>query len=137
MNRSTNPTPEEGIQIEIDGQKGFAVVPKTDCPHCLDSMIEHLDNAITSLNSLLVTSPCRECADNSECWFCLVCENVFCSRYVKAHMSTHYDEMKHAVAFSLADGSFWCYICNSYIINQQMTYLQTRYSAIKFTDSDE
>ena len=104
MNRSTNPTPEEGIQIEIDGQKGFAVVPKTDCPHCLDSMIEHLDNAITSLNSLLVTSPCRECADNSECWFCLVCENVFCSRYVKAHMSTHYDEMKHAVAFSFEDG---------------------------------
>ena len=127
---------EESLQIEIDGKKGFAVSPKTNCPHCLDSFVENLDSAIVSLRTTLLTSPCKICADSSENWFCLSCENVFCSRYVQGHMSSHNAEMKHPIAFSLSDGSFWCYECNSYIINNQLSYVQSKFSFMKFPDED-
>jgi len=129
------PLTEEALQIEVDGQKGFAVLPKSDCPHCLDSMVDHLDSSFSSLKELLLTSPCRECGDNTENWLCLTCENLFCSRYVNKHMSVHYEEMKHPVAFSLSDGSFWCYECSSYIINNQLSYMQSKFSNIKFPEN--
>lgn len=124
----------EPWQIEVDGQMHFAVSPKTDCPHISETYIHQLDSALSTLKELILSSPCKMCGDKTENWFCMFCENIFCSRYVKEHMLEHNKESGHLVAFSLSDGSFWCYGCESYIINSQLTYLQVKYSSIKFRD---
>lgn len=128
------PSQNEPLQIEIDGQKGFAIAPKTDCPHCSESFMQNLDSALSNLKTLLLTSPCRICANKDENWVCLSCEGVFCSRYVNKHMAVHYEEMKHSIGFSLSDGSFWCFDCESYIINNQLSFLQSKFSFLKFPE---
>lgn len=124
------------MEVEIDGQRGFAIAPKTDCPHCSDTYVQNLDSALSTLKDLILKSPCKFCGDKTENWFCLICENVFCSRYVSGHMVFHKEESGHCLAFSLSDGSFWCYSCESYIINMQLSYLQAKFSAIKFPDGE-
>lgn len=124
----------EPMQVTIDGKTGFAVAPRTDCPHILASYISNLENAFSSLKESILYSSCKECENIEENWICLKCENVFCSRYVNEHMFKHNIDTKHNIAFSLADGSFWCYDCDSYIINNALTYLQTKFSYIKYKD---
>lgn len=124
------------IEVTVEGQTGFAVTPKTDCPHVKDSYVSNLDTAMSSLKQTLLTSGCRDCLNTQENWVCLVCELVFCSRYINGHMNQHFNDSKHDVAFSLSDGSFWCYGCECYIINQKMEYMQAKFSFLKF-GSDE
>lgn len=67
-----------------------------------------------------VTDPCTKCGISGEVWLCLACGDVQCSRYVHGHMSTHNAESGHPLVLSFADFSFWCYICDSYVISEEL-----------------
>ena len=48
-------------------------------------------------------------------WVCLVCEEVFCSRFnVGRHGVEHWKNTGHSVSMSLKDGSIWCYSCGEH-----------------------
>ncbi|CAG5094398.1 Oidioi.mRNA.OKI2018_I69.XSR.g13520.t2.cds [Oikopleura dioica] len=52
-----------------------------------------------------------------ENWICLACGDCFCGRFINRHMVDHSMEKYHLVALSLSDLSFWCYVCDEYIIH--------------------
>ncbi len=91
----------------------IAVTPKSDCPHCIPENIA----AKETFSDTTVTDPCPKCEHTGENWVCLCCKVVFCSRYVNMHMVEHYNTIKHPIAFSFADFSFWCYECDSYVVH--------------------
>ena len=100
-----------------------AVTPKTDCPHCVN---ENVEDAF-DFEEVKVTSPCKNCGVSGEVWVCLKCKEVFCSRYVNAHMMDHYQNEKHPICFSFADFSYWCYDCSEYIIHPLLNHSQFYY----------
>lgn len=85
------------------------VRPKTDCPH-----LEH-DLKYTEDIKFKFDTPCKECKDQQENWFCLSCFGIFCSRYVQGHFLKHHEESGHNIGLSFSDLSFWCFACDSYI----------------------
>ena len=106
---------------------GFAVYPKTDCPH-----VEQL--AISEL-VVDVGAPCSACGDTSENWLCLNCGNVGCSRYVKGHMAEHMTTAcKQGICASFRDFSFWCYACDSYIVHSKLAPIKRALNYSKFGD---
>ena len=90
----------------------FAVSPKTDCPH--------IHSLYQDINSIRISTPCLICNDPRENWVCLQCGSVLCSRYVNSHMSEHSCETSHHLALSFSDLSFWCYLCDSYIVSNEL-----------------
>ncbi|TNV75304.1 hypothetical protein FGO68_gene10125 [Halteria grandinella] len=100
---------------------GFAAVyPKTDCPHCVPENIKPLAEMIASGKK--VTDPCTQCQVGGEVWLCLTCAEVHCSRYVEGHMALHNASEGHPLVFSFADFSYWCYICDSYVIHATLNH---------------
>ncbi len=62
---------------------------------------------------------CENCLEQKENWFCLTCGKYFCSRYIKGHFLSHYENNKtHSICLSNLDLSFWCYDCDYYINNK-------------------
>mmetsp|Transcript_14332 Transcript_14332/g.10365 ORF Transcript_14332/g.10365 Transcript_14332/m.10365 type:complete len:125 (+) Transcript_14332:61-435(+) len=85
-----------------------------------------------------VSDPCSRCEENLglENWICLRCKEVNCSRYVRSHALEHYNETQHPIAFSFADFSYWCYICDSYVVNRDFLTHTERFYSQKFSDQD-
>ena len=129
----------------------FAVVPKHDCPHLDEYMQESFETKTSdtgkdvceSLPPILkerllsiyqrnsVQGSCSVCADESENWCCLNCSNLFCSRYVKSHMESHFSADCHTLALSLTDGSIWCYACDSYVWNARIKPFSEAFGDLK------
>lgn len=118
----------------------FAVEPKTNCPHENQTLRQHFAEFLEiNLANYNKSSPthvfaglgCTDCEDTKENWFCMDCRQIFCSRYVKGHMATHNASTQHPVAFSLSDGSFWCYECDTYITTLELGKLRKTFGAIK------
>jgi len=106
--------PDCGENSILDSGKSLAeldiggyIAPTGNCPHVKEI------NPNTS--GLTVHKNCKLCPDSKENWLCLVCQQVFCSRYVKGHMKAHNTETNHAIAISFSDFSIWCYKCDNYI----------------------
>lgn len=117
--------------MEIPGV-GFAVVPRTDCPHLASYLPVAQELTTESGATAKLNAPCAECGDTSENWLCLhpACLQVLCSRYVNEHMLTHYEvtladdtnnpdgvPSGHCAGVSFSDLSVWCYQCDSYVKN--------------------
>jgi Zn-finger in ubiquitin-hydrolases and other protein len=115
------------------GETGFAVVPKEDCPHVLEAEALFCDTAhVQELN--FNQTPCADCADASECWVCLHCHELRCSRYVKGHAAAHASKLpEHCVAISLRDMSVWCFACDSYITYPKLRPLLAALEEVKFS----
>lgn len=95
-----------------DSTGPFTVIPKTDCPHL--TTVHPVGDSVY----FDVTAPCFVCHSSRENWACLTCYEVFCGRYINAHMLSHYAQFQdHCIAFSFCDFSVWCYKCDSYIEN--------------------
>ena len=107
----------------------FAVEPKEDCPH-VDPLLVWLD---VPGAKRVVSSSCCDCEECEENWMCLGCGSVACSRYKNGHMSSHNESYPlHALAFSLADLSCWCYQCESYIVSPSLRSLHSALYEAKF-----
>ena len=103
-----------------------AVEPKRDCPHCIPENIAPKEE----FEGIHVNDPCGECGHQGENWLCLKPGSriVRCSRYVNSHMLSYYfDNPDHMIVFSFADFSFWCYVCDSYVVHPSLNHTEQFY----------
>jgi len=96
-----------------DGSESGHVSPITSCPHvqAFLKVTEKVD----------ARAPCSECKDVTENWLCLTCFSVGCCRFKGAHALHHFTTTKHPIAMSFSDLSTWCYECESYIRNPNLS----------------
>ncbi|XP_008840774.1 histone deacetylase 6 [Nannospalax galili] len=91
----------------------YAVTPLSWCPHLV---------AVCPVpaEGLDVTQPCKTCGTLQENWVCLTCYQVYCSRYINAHMVHHHEASEHPLVLSCVDLSTWCYVCQAYVHHQDL-----------------
>ncbi|ELK03432.1 histone deacetylase 6 [Pteropus alecto] len=91
----------------------YAVTPLPWCPHLV---------AVCPIPEagLDVTQPCQDCGALQENWVCLSCYEVYCGRYISAHMLQHYEVSGHPMVLSYVDLSTWCYQCQAYVHHQAL-----------------
>jgi len=102
---------EDVLEVNLEENFGFAVVPLTWCPH-----LETVSDSI----KVDVSAPCEKCLETKENWVCLACNAVACSRYAKNHMVDHNQRTEHQMVLSYSDLSVWCYGCDSYVNNEKL-----------------
>ena len=112
------------MEAEKDLGGFFAVSPKTDCPH--------IQNLSQDLSDHSITDPCQDCTDRKENWICLICGKVACSRFVNGHMSLHFEATGHNLTLSFSDLSFWCYLCDSYVVSNDFRRILKTFQDEKF-----
>eukprot|EP00440_Ansanella_granifera_P000070 gb/GFBE01000073.1/.p1 GENE.gb/GFBE01000073.1/~~gb/GFBE01000073.1/.p1 ORF type:complete len:172 (+),score=29.24 gb/GFBE01000073.1/:1-516(+) len=106
---------------DFDPSAGFAVYPKTDCPHVKGvSILAH--------EGISMDVRCSTCSED-EVWVCGTCSAALCSRYKNKHMVLHAESEGHPVGLSLSDLSFWCFQCNSYLDVYAIPELHALYAA--------
>ncbi|KAI0923981.1 hypothetical protein AcV5_009365 [Taiwanofungus camphoratus] len=111
------------------------------CPVCL----ERMDSAVTGLvtvpcshtfhcaclskwgdsrcpvcrysQTLLSSHPsyCADCASTTNLWICLICGNIGCGRYGRAHAHAHYTKTTHLYALELETQRVWDYAGDGYV----------------------
>nr|XP_019569862.1 PREDICTED: histone deacetylase 6 isoform X3 [Rhinolophus sinicus] len=96
---------------DTDQAMFYAVTPLPWCPHL--AAVCPIPEA-----GLDVTQPCQDCGAFQENWVCLSCYEVYCSRYVNAHMLQHHEASGHPLVLSYVDLSTWCYQCQAYVHHQ-------------------
>ncbi|NP_001398541.1 histone deacetylase 6 isoform 4 [Mus musculus] len=91
----------------------YAVTPLSWCPHLM---------AVCPIPAagLDVSQPCKTCGTVQENWVCLTCYQVYCSRYVNAHMVCHHEASEHPLVLSCVDLSTWCYVCQAYVHHEDL-----------------
>ncbi|KAF6090567.1 histone deacetylase 6 [Phyllostomus discolor] len=98
---------------DTDQAMFYAVTPLLWCPHLV---------AVCPIpeGGLDVSQPCQECGALQENWACLSCYEVYCSRYINAHMLQHHESSGHPLVLSYVDLSTWCYGCQAYVHHQAL-----------------
>ena len=133
------------IEAKVGDQQLFAVEPIRDCPHSTEEvnicMRKFLKFSISKMSPEVIkkgtciysTVECEECKDTKENWVCLGCNKFLCSRYINSHMANHCEgESGHPVAFSLSDGSYWCFKCDSYVTSRELYRFRKIFGHLKF-----
>ncbi|XP_059818792.1 histone deacetylase 6-like, partial [Hypanus sabinus] len=103
----------------------YAVTPLTSCPQ-LKAVRPVPDSGLD------VWQPCQECGAKGENWVCLSCYQVYCGRYVNAHMEGHWRESGHPFVLSYADLSAWCYDCDAYVHHEVLLPVKEEAHRMKF-----
>jgi BRCA1-associated protein len=60
-------------------------------------------------------SCCRDCASTTNLWICLICGNIGCGRYGRAHAHAHYSTTAHLYALELETQRTWDYAQDQYV----------------------
>lgn len=87
------------------------------CPVCRYSqttLITHPPSSTQRLNST-PTPRCSDCGTDANVWICLICGNVGCGRYARAHAHAHHETSAHLYALELATGRVWDYAGDGYV----------------------
>uniref|UniRef100_A0A8C4MU80 Protein deacetylase HDAC6 n=1 Tax=Equus asinus asinus TaxID=83772 RepID=A0A8C4MU80_EQUAS len=102
-----------GDNADTDQAMFYAVTPLPWCPHLV---------AVSPIpdTGLDVTQPCQDCGALQENWVCLSCHQVYCGRYINAHMLQHHEGSGHPLVLSYVDLSTWCYYCQAYVHHQAL-----------------
>lgn len=116
------------MELTAEEDKGGYIAPKFNCPHAQACKVLPIITAVEISNN----QACSKCNDKSESWCCLECHSKFCSRYVHGHMSQHNQETGHNVAISLRDLNIWCYACDSYVLNNDLSNVYKTFHLAKF-----
>ena len=66
----------------------------------------------TAANSM---TACMDCSTTSNLWICLICGNVGCGRYGRAHAHAHYQLTTHLYALELETQRVWDYAGDAYV----------------------
>ncbi|XP_032186465.1 histone deacetylase 6 isoform X3 [Mustela erminea] len=102
-----------GEHADADQVVLYAVTPLPWCPH-LEAVRPVPESGLD------VTQPCWDCGTLQENWVCLSCYQVYCGRYVGAHMLQHHEVSGHPLVLSYIDLSTWCYNCEAYVHHQAL-----------------
>ncbi|XP_008270808.2 histone deacetylase 6 isoform X2 [Oryctolagus cuniculus] len=114
-----------GNLADTDQAMFYAVTPMSWCPH----LVAVSPKPATGLN---VTQPCQDCGTLEENWVCLSCYEVYCSRFVNAHMIQHHEASGHPLVLSYVDLSAWCYLCQAYVHHQALLDVKNTVHQNKF-----
>ncbi|KAJ7734573.1 hypothetical protein DFH07DRAFT_706668, partial [Mycena maculata] len=60
-------------------------------------------------------SACSSCESTTNLWICLICGNIGCGRYGRAHVQAHYQSTTHLYALELETQHVWDYMGNGYV----------------------
>ncbi|KAJ6624952.1 hypothetical protein B0H10DRAFT_1783886 [Mycena sp. CBHHK59/15] len=60
-------------------------------------------------------SSCSSCASTTNLWICLICGNIGCGRYGRAHAQAHYQSTAHLYALELETQRVWDYAGDGYV----------------------
>jgi len=60
-------------------------------------------------------STCSSCSSTTNLWICLICGNVGCGRYGRAHAHQHYTQTTHLYALELETQRVWDYAGDGYV----------------------
>ena len=83
--------------------------PKKDCPHVENSTLLDIDKFKKIPFDEL---KCQKCDESKELWICLICGEIYCSRYVKGHFVEHNKlNPDHCLCLGVIDLSIWCFEC--------------------------
>ncbi|GJE91160.1 ring finger and zf-UBP domain-containing protein [Phanerochaete sordida] len=98
------------------------------CPVCRYSqtlMSSHPTSPNTSRSNVPIpftatqSSRCFDCPDDSpstsNLWICLICGNIGCGRYGRAHARAHYEHTTHLYALELETQRVWDYAGDGYV----------------------
>lgn len=98
------------------------------CPVCRYSqtlLSSHPTSPNTSRSSVPIpftssaSSQCFDCApdslSSSNLWICLICGNIGCGRYRRAHAHAHYERTTHLYALELETQRVWDYAGDGYV----------------------
>lgn len=113
-----------------ENQNANLVMPLEWCPH-LESIKKDFQ-----LQDFDVMKKCKSCENVGENWICLVCHDVFCSRYVNQHMVSHHAESDHCITISFSDLSCWCYGCDDYVDNECLYDMKNALHKNKFNGEE-
>jgi len=60
-------------------------------------------------------STCVDCPSTTNLWICLICGNIGCGRYGRAHAQAHYESTTHLYALELETQRVWDYAGDGYV----------------------
>ncbi|KAG1831255.1 hypothetical protein EV424DRAFT_1573268 [Suillus variegatus] len=60
-------------------------------------------------------STCADCSSTANLWICLICGNIGCGRYGRAHAHAHYEKTTHLYALELETQRVWDYAGDGYV----------------------
>lgn len=60
-------------------------------------------------------STCVDCLSTTNLWICLICGNIGCGRYGRAHAHAHYQNTTHLYALELETQRVWDYAGDGYV----------------------
>ncbi|KAI5989339.1 hypothetical protein EDD15DRAFT_1318404 [Pisolithus albus] len=60
-------------------------------------------------------STCADCSSTTNLWICLICGNIGCGRYGRAHAHAHYQNTTHLYALELETQRVWDYASDGYV----------------------
>ncbi|KAG9014386.1 hypothetical protein FRB94_012792 [Tulasnella sp. JGI-2019a] len=72
-------------------------------------------NSAPSDPSTRALSRCASCSSYTNLWICLICGNVGCGRYGRAHAHQHYESSMHLYALELETQRVWDYAGDGYV----------------------
>ena len=94
------------------------------CPVCRYSQTLLSSHPTTSSNRTApipfaadpsIQSACSSCSSTTNLWICLICGNIGCGRYGRAHAQAHYQSTTHLYALELETQRVWDYAGDGYV----------------------
>ncbi|KIY62383.1 BRCA1-associated protein [Cylindrobasidium torrendii FP15055 ss-10] len=95
------------------------------CPVCRYSqnlLSSHPASSSSSSRTIPFSTPtttplstCSSCASTTNLWICLICGNIGCGRYGRAHAQEHYQHTTHLYALELETQRVWDYAGDGYV----------------------
>ncbi|KAF8661340.1 hypothetical protein AX16_001435 [Volvariella volvacea WC 439] len=94
------------------------------CPVCRYSqnLLSSHPTASSSPRSMPFATPstptistCSSCSSTANLWICLICGNIGCGRYGRAHAHAHYQDTSHLYALELETQRVWDYAGDGYV----------------------
>lgn len=117
------------VKMSDGSQSGYAEALNS-CPHSKHHIKEDLRSKDLPQGDSKVACSVDGCDVDKENWLCLTCLLPFCGRFAQQHMVAHFESTGHCIASGLADLSFWCYECDSYINHQTIEPVWKVYYAL-------
>jgi BRCA1-associated protein len=75
-------------------------------------LVTHPPSAVRAPNT---NTHCSDCGTDANLWICLICGNIGCGRYARAHAHAHHEFSAHLYALELATQRVWDYAGDGYV----------------------
>ncbi|KAF8677500.1 BRCA1-associated protein 2 [Rhizoctonia solani] len=85
------------------------------CPVCRYSQTMLVTHPSSTVRPPDPNARCSDCGTDANLWICLICGNIGCGRYARAHAHAHHEFSAHLYALELATQRVWDYAGDGYI----------------------